>query len=43
MCVAICDESLDRLQTVGSAFPHVRLVACLDEALELPGVHVAVA
>jgi predicted dehydrogenase len=40
--VAACDESVERLETVGAAFPHVHLTTDVDEALSRPGVQAAI-
>ena len=40
--VAVCDQSLDRLGSIASEFPGVRLVQDLDVALTLPDVDCAV-
>ena len=40
--VAICDASQERLETIGRAFPSVRLETSLEDALARPDVHAAV-
>jgi predicted dehydrogenase len=39
---AVCDESLDRLGAIATAFPTVPVTNDLDQALALPGVQAAV-
>lgn len=40
--IAICDSSLERLETIGAAFPNAQLTTRLEQALTLPGVHAAI-
>lgn len=40
--VAVCDQSIDRLEAIAAEFPEIKLVQELDVALTLPGIEGAV-